>query len=154
MITVQKNISLPASEWHTYKAILNQAARSTLAAIPSQPKGDLTLVLCDDAQIRLLNQQFRNLDSPTDVLSFAIDEINPQSGRKYLGDVVISLERAREQAMAAAHPLEAELALLTVHGVLHLCGYDHATAEEKAQMWKMQNDILALLGIRLSSLTA
>lgn len=149
MITVKKTISLPIQKWQTYKAILTQAAKATLAAIPSHTQGDITLVLSNDAQIRSLNRQFRGLDSPTDVLSFNIDELNPQSGQKYLGDVVISLERAQEQAVAAAHPLTAELALLTVHGILHLCGYDHQQPVDEAQMWALQETILASLGIHL-----
>lgn len=150
MITVKKTISLPIQEWRTYKTTLAQAARATLAAIPSQAQGDITLVLSNDAQIRSLNRQFRGFDSPTDVLSFDIDELNPQSGRKYLGDVVISLERAQEQAVSAAHPLTAELALLTVHGILHLCGYDHHQPADQAQMWALQKTILASLGIHLT----
>lgn len=148
MIAVQKNISLPLQEWQVYKAILTQAAQATLSAIPTQPEGDLTLVLTNDAQIHSLNRQYRGIDSPTDVLSFALDEINPQSGRKYLGDVVISLERAREQAAAAGHPLTSELALLVVHGVLHLCGYDHEQSADKEQMWAIQNAILTSLDIQ------
>lgn len=150
MITVKKTISLPIQEWRTYKTTLSQAAKATLAAIPSRTQDDITLVLSNDAQIRSLNRQFRGLDSPTDVLSFNIDELNPQSGRKYLGDVVISLQRAQEQAAAAAHPLDAELALLTVHGILHLCGYDHQQPADQAQMWALQKTILASLGIHLA----
>lgn len=149
MITVQKNISLPIQEWRAYRAILAQAAQATLTAISSQT-ADLTLVLSNDAQICALNRQFRGMDTPTDVLSFTLDEINPRSGRKYLGDVIISLERAQEQAATAGHSTLAELALLTVHGILHLFGYDHERAAEKAQMWAMQNAILASLGIQVS----
>jgi probable rRNA maturation factor len=150
MITVKKTISLPIQAWRTYKTTLTQAAKATLAAIGVQAQGDITLVLSNDAQIRALNRQFRGLDSPTDVLSFNIDELNPQSGRNYLGDVVISLERAQEQAVSAAHPLTAELALLTVHGILHLCGYDHDQPADQAQMWALQKAILASLGIHLA----
>ena len=149
MITVKKTISLPIQEWRSYKATLAQAAKATLAAISSKEKGDITLVLSNDAQIRSLNHQFRGIDSPTDVLSFNIDEFNPQSGRKYLGDVIISIERAEEQARSAAHPLTAELALLTVHGILHLCGYDHEQPADRAQMWALQKAILSSLGIDL-----
>ncbi|MCX8062924.1 MAG: rRNA maturation RNase YbeY [Anaerolineales bacterium] len=151
MITIRKNITLPIQEWRAYKAILSKAAQATLSAIPTHPKGDLTIVLTNDAQIHSLNRQYRGIDSPTDVLSFMIEEINPQSGRKYLGDVVISLDRAREQAAAAGHLLTTELALLGVHGVLHLCGYDHEQSADKAQMWAMQDTILALLKIQPAS---
>ncbi|MCS6908499.1 MAG: rRNA maturation RNase YbeY [Anaerolineales bacterium] len=150
MIVIQKHLALPLHEWRAYKATLAQAAQAALAAVFPQLEGDLTLVLSSDDRIRSLNRQFRGFDAPTDVLSFPFGEINPQSGRKYLGDVVISLDRAREQAAAAGHSLSAELALLAVHGVLHLCGYDHEIPADKEQMWAVQEAILASLGIRIS----
>lgn len=101
---------------------------------------DLTLVVSDDDAIRELNRNFLGNDSPTDVLSFPANEMDPETGRRYLGDVIISLPRAREQAEGAGHPVEAELQLLVIHGVLHLLGYDHAEAEEKARMWAAQAD--------------
>ncbi len=150
MITIQKKLSLSNDEWRAYKATLQQAAQAALASIPSLSKSEITLLLTDDAQLRALNRQYRGIDQATDVLSFAIAEVDPQSGRQYLGDVVISLERAREQAAAAGDSLEAELALLTVHGILHLCGYDHQQPTEQAQMWAMQNAILESLGFSIS----
>ncbi len=150
MITIQKKLSLSNDEWRAYKATLQRAAQAALASIPSLSKSEITLLLTDDAQLRALNRQFRGIDQATDVLSFAIAEVDPQSGRQYLGDVVISLERAREQAAAAGDSLEAELALLTVHGILHLCGYDHQQPTEQAQMWAMQRSILESLGFSIS----
>lgn len=108
---------------------------------------DLTLVVSDDDAIRELNRNFLGNDSPTDVLSFPANEMDPETGRHYLGDVIISLPRAREQAEGAGNPLEAELQLLVIHGVLHLLGYDHAEAEEKARMWAAQAQVLESLGL-------
>ena len=75
------------------------------------------------------------------------DFVSPPSADKYLGDVVIAYPQAKEQSSAAGHPLEAELTLLVVHGVLHLLGYDHVRPEDKTVMWKRQGEILARLGL-------
>jgi probable rRNA maturation factor len=108
---------------------------------------DLTIVLTDDKQIQILNQQWMGVDGPTDVLSFPSDEIDPESGSHYVGDIIISIPRAAEQAKDAGHSVEAETQLLIVHGVLHLMGHDHAEAEDKTRMWKAQGEILAQLGL-------
>jgi len=133
--------------------LLERAAQATLAqqaAAPAEyPKGeaDLTLVLTGDARIQALNRDFLGRDASTDVLSFPADETDPETGRRYLGDVVISLPRAVEQAAARGHALEAEVQLLIVHSVLHLLGYDHAEAQEKARMWTAQAEVLERLGL-------
>ena len=108
---------------------------------------DLTIVLSDDAQLHELNRQWMGVDAPTDVLSFPSDETDPESGNRYLGDILISVQRAAEQAKAAGHAVEAEVQLLVVHGVLHLLGYDHAEAREKARMWQAQGEIMSALGL-------
>ena len=108
---------------------------------------DLTIVLSDDAQLHELNRQWMGVDAPTDVLSFPSDETDPESGNRYLGDILISVQRAAEQAKAVGHAVEAEVQLLVVHGVLHLLGHDHAEAGEKAKMWQAQGEILSALGL-------
>lgn len=95
--------------------------------MPGDP--EISLVLCDDAFIQSLNVRYRGLDRPTDVLSFAQDD--PQ----VLGDIIISLPTAARQAEAAGWSLENEIALLGVHGLLHLLGYDDETT---AGAWEMQ----------------
>ena len=87
------------------------------------------------------------VDGPTDVLSFPSDEIDPETGNRYLGDILISVQRAAAQAQIPGHPVESEVQLLIVHGVLHLMGHDHAEPEEKARMWKAQTEILTQLGL-------
>ena len=109
--------------------------------------GDLTIVLTDDIQLHELNQEYLGIDAPTDVLSFPASETDPETARRYLGDILISVPRAKEQARTAGHALDAEVQLLTVHGTLHLLGYDHAEAEEKTRMWKAQAEILERLGL-------
>jgi probable rRNA maturation factor len=126
--------------------VMERAAQETLRQ-QSAPDADLTLVLTDDKAIRKLNRDFLGNNSPTDVLSFPASETDPETGRRYLGDVVISLPRARQQAEAVEHLVQAEVQLLIIHGVLHLLGHDHAEAEEKARMWAAQTQILEQLGL-------
>jgi len=108
---------------------------------------ELTVVLTDDARLQKLNRDYLGIDAPTDVLSFPASETDPETGARYIGDILISIPRAQTQATAAGHPLESEVQLLVVHGVLHLLGHDHADAEEKARMWKAQAEILESLGL-------
>lgn len=126
--------------------LLRRAAEATLRHQGVPTNVALTLYLSDDPHIQQLNRTYLGIDAPTDVLSFPADEFDPQEGRHYLGDVILSLSRAQEQAQRAGHPLEAEVQLLVVHGVLHLLGHDHAEAEEKARMWQAQQEILNTLG--------
>jgi probable rRNA maturation factor len=126
--------------------LLERAATATLTLVTA-PDADLTLVLTGDERLQTLNRDFLGRDAPTDVISFPADETDPETGRRYLGDVVISLPRAGEQAMLRGHTREAEVQLLVVHGVLHLLGHDHAEAQEKARMWAAQTQVLAILGL-------
>ena len=125
--------------------LLERAALTTLRT--QDAEGDLTLVLTDNAQLHELNRDYLGIDAPTDVLSFPASETDPETGRRYLGDILISIPRADEQAQAAGHALIEETQLLIVHGTLHLLGHDHAEAEEKALMWKAQAEVLARIGL-------
>jgi probable rRNA maturation factor len=136
------------------------AERLELAAIaPLQSEievlvPDLSIVIDDDDRLHELNKQFLDIDAPTDVLSFPSgeEEPDPETGRIYLGDVIISYPRAADQAGTAGHPVMAEIQLLVVHGVLHLLGYDHGEPEEKAEMWAAQAKILDTLGVQINRL--
>jgi probable rRNA maturation factor len=125
-------------------SFIEQAAQATLQAAGARPNADLTIVLTQDVQLRQLNQQFLGIDAPTDVLSFPAGEVDPDTDRPYMGDVLISVERA--QAQSLTHSLEDELRLLVTHGVLHLVGYDHAEEAGKTIMWDIQREILRSLG--------
>ncbi len=125
--------------------LVQRAARTALSHEAAQ--GDLSIVLTDDAQLHEMNRDYLGIDAPTDVLSFPSAETDPQSGQAYLGDILISVPRAAEQAHAAGHPMEAEVQLLVVHGVLHLLGYDHARPREKSRMWSTQAAILESIGL-------
>ena len=107
---------------------------------------ELSIVLTDDAHIRVLNRDFRGKDVPTDVLSFGQMEGEPfVSPVPILGDLVISMETASRQAVERGHPLEAELRILLVHGLMHLLGHDHLDANERAEMAAAEDELLAAL---------
>ena len=142
MIHIEVNLSLQTD---LAPGILERAALAVL--MHQSVDGDLTIVMTDDAQLHELNRDYLDIDAPTDVLSFPASETDPETARRYLGDILISIPRAAEQARAAGHTLKAEAQLLTVHGTLHLLGYDHAEAEEKARMWKAQAEVLERLGL-------
>lgn len=93
---------------------------------------ELTLSFVDDPEIRELNKVYRKKDKTTDVLSFALNE-TAADGNFYLGDIVISIPRAKEQAAELGHPLVRELEILTIHGFLHLIGYDHDAGHESEE---------------------
>jgi len=126
---------------------LERAANTALQHEAQSPDSELSIILTSDARLRELNLNYLGVDAPTDVLSFPASETDPETGARYIGDILISIPRARAQAEAAGHPLESEVQLLVVHGVLHLLGHDHAEAKEKARMWKAQAEILAHLGL-------
>jgi probable rRNA maturation factor len=140
MIYIESEISFPHD-------LLERAAQKTLEHESQTLDPDLSIILTDDARLHELNLNYLGVDAPTDVLSFPASETDPETGVRYVGDILISLPRAQTQADAAGHSLESEVQLLVVHGVLHLIGHDHAEAEEKARMWKAQAEILERLGL-------
>jgi probable rRNA maturation factor len=127
--------------------LLKRTVSAALAHQSESPDSELTVVLTDDARLHELNRDYLGVDAPTDVLSFPASETDPETGARYIGDILISIPRARAQADAAGHALEAEVQLLVVHGVLHLLGHDHSEMEEKAHMWQVQAEILEGLGL-------
>lgn len=115
----------------------------------ARPRAECSVLVVDDADMAALNRAYRGVAGPTDVLAFPMTE--GRFGRAWpdlLGDVVISAETARRQARPGRGGVRAELALLLVHGILHLVGYDHGTAEERRRMWHKQGAILAASGIQ------
>lgn len=114
-------------------------AERVLAGEGVEPGTGLGIVITDDDAVRKLNAEFLGINEPTDVLSFLNEAddgfVAPPDAPPYLGDIAISLETARRQADAIGHPIHNELAHLLVHGILHLCGYDHVhSPEEEAAM--------------------
>jgi probable rRNA maturation factor len=139
-------------------ALMRKAALAALAQSNFTQPVELTIRLADDAELHALNKQFRGQDKPTDVLSFGgegfVDgsaALSPGGrglgeGVLYLGDIVISMERVSAQAREFGHSADDELALMVVHGVLHLLGYDHTTAKRKRTMWQAQVRAFEALG--------
>ncbi|MFC2028748.1 rRNA maturation RNase YbeY [Chloroflexota bacterium] len=144
MIHVHVNSSLVLS---FDQSLLKKPAQTVLEVSQQGMESDLTILLTDDGQIREMNNKYRDLDEATDVLSFSSMESDPDTSRLYLGDVIISYDRAVDQARLADHDLLVEMQLLVVHGVLHLLGFDHANLEQRSKMWDSQEKILAKLGL-------
>ena len=108
---------------------------------------NVSVLICDNDEIKKLNGQFRGIDSPTDVLSFPMYDEDGELDPDELGDIVISLECAAAQAEEFGHSLRREVAFLTAHSMLHLFGYDHIDDSERDEMFEKQEEILAQLGI-------
>ena len=116
---------------------------------------EISITLTDNKGIHAINKQFRNIDAPTDVLSFPLVEYEeseepPVDDENMLGDIIISLERAEEQANEFGHSFEREVSFLTVHSMLHLLGYDHVNSEEEdMEMRQRQSAIMKNLGLEV-----
>jgi len=145
-LRVKRSVKLPVK-----KIVLINAAQLTLEAGSAPSGSDLSIVIGDDALLERLNKNYRHIAASTDVLSFPSNELDPDTHRLYLGDVVISLARAQEGATRGGHPVQDELQLLVIHGILHLLGYDHQEEIEKKKMQAVQEDLLHRLGIELEN---
>lgn len=111
---------------------------------------EVSVTFTDNKKIHKLNLEYRNVDRPTDVLSFPLgdDDFETEGDKVLLGDIVLSLEKANEQANEYGHSFEREVAFLTVHSTLHLLGYDHETSkEDEEDMFARQNAVMDKLGI-------
>lgn len=142
---------------YNLKILLREAIETTLDFEDFQNVCEVSVTFTDNEGIRELNKKFRQIDKPTDVLSFPlfdfegdceeppIDEIISN-----LGDIVISLERAKEQAEEFGHSFKREVAFLTVHSMLHLLGYDHERSEEEdREMRAKQSEIMRIMGLEV-----
>lgn len=129
------------------RQLLTEAIAKTLDVL-NKPEMDITLRMIDDDEMKMLNQTFRGEDMTTDVLSFNQDVLDPETGRLYLGDILISIPTAKKQAANQGHSLDQECAFLAIHGTLHLLGYDHYEPEEKVEMWTLQDKIFAVITSR------
>jgi len=122
------------------EAVMEKIALDSLKYEGFQEECEISISIVDNEEIHQINKQFRGIDRPTDVLSF------PQLTFEE-GEIIISLERAREQAEEYGHSLKREIAFLTAHSMLHLLGYDHMEPEEEKEMFAKQKEILELAGI-------
>jgi len=137
-----------------YSEYASDAERAALAALAAEKaeSGALTIVLTDSAQLQTLNREFSGKDIATDVLSFPDGTLDPDLNMMYFGDIIIAVPIALEQANSSEHSLNDELMLLTVHGTLHLLGFEHTLPQKKDQMWAHQKNILKQLGITIQAL--
>lgn len=127
-----------------YEELIKKAVEGTLEYEEFTADCEISVTFTDNENIRELNREYRDIDRATDVLSFPMDD---EGDDVVLGDVVISLERAKEQAEEYGHSLEREISFLCVHSVLHLLGYDHELGEaEEKEMFEKQDEILKKLG--------
>lgn len=126
---------------------------------------EINITITDNEEIAQINLDYRKIDAPTDVLSFPaldyeqpgdfafleeeeLDYFNPETGELLLGDIIISVDKVKEQAIAYGHSEEREFAFLIAHSMFHLFGYDHMEAEEAAIMEAKQEELLQKLGIK------
>jgi probable rRNA maturation factor len=129
--------------------MLIDVATFALGRMDVHPAAELSMVLVDSETMAELHMRWMDLPGPTDVMSFPMDELSPGGrpdtagpGPSMLGDIVLCPEFAAEQAAAARHSTDHELSILTVHGVLHLLGFDHAEPEEEKAMFGLQGQII------------
>jgi probable rRNA maturation factor len=137
--------------------LIERAVAATLAGEGVAGPVEVSLLVTDDTALHVLNRDYRGVDAPTDVLSFAADEddtsgpafVLPPDAPRYLGDIAISYERVMAQADEYGHSYERELAYLTAHGVLHLLGYDHERGpDDAAAMRAREEAAMERLGLR------
>lgn len=135
-----------------FRKLLRQAAKQTLAQLHINEAVEISLLLTDNQNIQVFNRDYRGIDAVTDVLSFAMEEgediVVMEDEPRLLGDIIVSRQRAAEQAKAYGHSLQREEAFLFIHGLLHLLGYDHEQGmEEEKIMFALQDEIIATLNI-------
>ena len=111
---------------------------------------EFNVIIIDNTRIHEMNREYRGVDRPTDVITFALEDHQDIEFEdiRLLGDIYISIEKARSQAEEYGHSLKREISFLTVHGLLHLLGYDHMNDADEKEMFQLQNDILDSYGIK------
>ncbi len=146
----QKAVKIPTG----VRMLVRRCCHAVLVQEKFEGSAEISVTFVDDVRIQELNKTHRNIDKATDVLSFPLGENgvydeNPDTGAKMLGDIVISMERAVAQAEEYGHPLQREVAFLTVHSMLHLLGYDHVNGGlEAVHMREKEESVLTQLGLK------
>ncbi|WP_369298109.1 rRNA maturation RNase YbeY [uncultured Neglectibacter sp.] len=149
----QKQVKIPTG----LRMLIRRCCHAVLQLEGFPDPAEISVSFVDNDQIREMNRQYRNKDSATDVLSFPLGEngeydTNHETGAKILGDVVISMPKAVEQANTYGHTLEREVGYLTAHSVLHLLGYDHEQGGlERVRMREKEERVMQELGLPASS---
>ena len=148
----QKTVKIPTG----IRMLVRRCCNAVLQLEKFEGPAEISVTFTDNKGIKELNRQYRNKDIETDVLSFPMGEngvydTDMETGAKILGDVVISMEKARDQAELFGHSLQREVGYLTAHSVLHLLGYDHIENLEKVRMREKEELIMEQLGLPASS---
>ncbi|MBR6768984.1 MAG: rRNA maturation RNase YbeY [Clostridia bacterium] len=132
-----------------YRTLIRRAVKATLVSEEFDRPAEVSVTIVDNEAIHAINLEHRGIDRPTDVLSFPMFDEDFDDGEDcVLGDIVISLEKAKEQAESYGHSIEREVAFLTVHSVLHLLGYDHEEGKaEESEMFEKQEAVLVKMGL-------
>lgn len=135
-----------------YFALIKDMIKATAQELKLDDNFEVSITIVDDQRIKEINQEYRSINEATDVISFAMEDEDDQSFDflveeeldfpRLLGDIFISMDKAKEQAKDYGHSLERELGFLTVHGFLHLNGFDHQTEAEEKEMFALQEKIL------------
>ncbi|WP_073028642.1 rRNA maturation RNase YbeY [Desulfosporosinus lacus] len=130
--------------------MLNKAINEAVRLSDGSEEAEVSLLLVDNQRIHALNLEYRGVDRPTDVLSFALQEEMEEEPEieeedEMLGDIVISVERARDQALEYGHSFEREIVYLAVHGTLHLLGFDHEEENDKQEMRSKEEEVMSKL---------
>lgn len=115
----------------------------------SLEKCEFNIIFIDNNQIHQINKEYRNVDRPTDVISFAMEDNMDITYKDFrlLGDIYISIEKCYEQALDYGHSRQREISFLTTHGILHLLGYDHMEPDDEQEMFTLQKELLNDYGI-------
>lgn len=137
------------NDYKEYYSDLRKYFRKTFKYLGLDQDYEMSVILCDDDEIQMINHQYRNIDKPTDVISFALldnaDEFDLELETIYLGDIFINLNRVASQAKAYEHSEKREFCFLFVHGLLHCLGYDHMEKDDEEIMFGLQKEILGSL---------
>jgi probable rRNA maturation factor len=144
IIFIKKGTEPSSKEYSRLRRIIGATLKNE--GLDPQSCG-LTIVFSTDEELQQLNETYRHISGATDVLSFPADDLDPESGRKYLGDIVISMDQVNKQHQKYGDQNIDILCLLILHGILHLLGLDHATKAEKEVMWRKQAQILEQFGV-------
>lgn len=153
MVTVEIEVEIPLTEEEKSAIERVQEVLEKAAEIEKLPDVSLSLTLVNKERIQEINREYRQKDIPTDVLSFPLFENRAEWGKEdwedsiALGDIIVSLPVAMDQAIEYGHSLLREILFLVVHGFLHLLGYDHETKEEEEEMFSLQEKVLSELEI-------
>jgi len=142
-LTINRESPAPATT-PALRSLLRRAAALTLETVEYPAEGEISMLLTGARHIQELNREWRNIDKPTDVLSFPLqDDPWELSGRVVLGDVVINTERCAAQAAELGHGYQREMVFLLIHSILHLLGWDHERSkDEEEEMFALQREII------------